>query len=142
MFEQLELFQDTESMDFSKDEGSKKCFSCGINRPLHLMQSFWYNKNGTASISNICKICAKEQQKVVQKLKTTTPEPYDKYKCPICLKKKEELPEKRRYWVLDHDHETKKFRGWLCNTCNSALGWLNDDAELISRALSYLIKSK
>lgn len=35
--------------------------------------------------------------------------------CEICGKVK------RLY--LDHDHETKQPRGWLCARCNQALGW-------------------
>ena len=41
-------------------------------------------------------------------------------------------------WVLDHDHLTGEFRGWLCNKCNSALGWFKDDPKIISKALDYL----
>ena len=41
-------------------------------------------------------------------------------------------------WCLDHDHETDTFRGWLCNTCNSSLGWLDDDVGNLERALNYL----
>jgi len=41
---------------------------------------------------------------------------------------------------LDHDHDTKKFRGWLCMKCNQGIGLLGDDAEGLRRALAYLAR--
>lgn len=38
----------------------------------------------------------------------------------------------------DHDHETGKFRGWLCVSCNTGLGKLGDSIEGLERALAYL----
>ena len=39
---------------------------------------------------------------------------------------------------IDHCHTTGKVRGLLCMKCNSALGLLNDDKELIQNLLDYL----
>ena len=43
---------------------------------------------------------------------------------------------------LDHCHTTGKFRGWLCNSCNTSLGKMGDSIEGVkqwySRACSYL----
>lgn len=39
---------------------------------------------------------------------------------------------------LDHDHETKEFRGWLCNSCNLGIGHLGDNLDGILRAAAYL----
>lgn len=39
---------------------------------------------------------------------------------------------------LDHDHVTGKFRGWLCFSCNIALGHLGDDPTKIESLLKYL----
>ena len=39
---------------------------------------------------------------------------------------------------VDHCHTTGKVRGMLCMKCNSALGLLNDDKELIQKLLDYL----
>lgn len=41
---------------------------------------------------------------------------------------------------FDHDPITSTFRGWLCKTCNTAIGGLGDTLEGIQRASRYLIK--
>lgn len=38
----------------------------------------------------------------------------------------------------DHDHATGEFRGWLCHTCNVALGMAKDDPELLEKMAAYL----
>lgn len=43
-----------------------------------------------------------------------------------------------RQMHLDHDHATGKFRGWLCNRCNMAMGVLGDTVASIQRAIDYL----
>jgi len=42
--------------------------------------------------------------------------------------------------AVDHNHETRKVRGVLCNHCNRAIGMLKDDAEIVDRAAAYLRK--
>jgi hypothetical protein len=39
---------------------------------------------------------------------------------------------------IDHDHDSDKVRGVLCDTHNRALGMLGDTRESIERVLSYL----
>ena len=39
---------------------------------------------------------------------------------------------------LDHCHVTGKFRGWLCNRCNLALGHFGDSIVGLQRAIAYL----
>ena len=41
---------------------------------------------------------------------------------------------------IDHCHTTGKVRGLLCMKCNSALGLLNDNKELVQNLLDYLNK--
>ena len=61
-------------------------------------------------------------------------EPVTPYPCDLCGKSITKLN-------CDHDHETGKFRGWLCHRCNIALGMLGDNAVGLRRALQYLHRS-
>jgi len=38
----------------------------------------------------------------------------------------------------DHNHATGKFRGWLCNNCNTALGMAGDNPEILGALATYL----
>lgn len=39
---------------------------------------------------------------------------------------------------VDHCHTTGKIRGLLCNGCNSGIGFLKDDMDILARAINYL----
>ena len=144
MTDQLELFNSNESI--RPADVTKTCVKCNHVKPLTSFKGNWHRKDGSKSYGNICNECSNDQQKAVRKLKESTSYPPNNYCCPICNISSEDLKNKidadnrafNRAWVLDHDHETKKFRGWLCNKCNSALGWLNDDINYVRRALNYL----
>jgi hypothetical protein len=58
--------------------------------------------------------------------------------CAICS----EPASPDKVLVVDHDHETGKVRGLLCGTCNSAIGLLKDDTEVIVQAALYLYRTK
>lgn len=60
----------------------------------------------------------------------TRPEPEF---CELCCR----ISEKSSL-CLDHDHETGKFRGWLCIQCNVGLGALGDNLAAIERTADYL----
>lgn len=54
--------------------------------------------------------------------------------CAIC--------EKELDWTtfcVDHCHDTGAVRGILCNNCNTGIGMMRDDVELIEAAASYLL---
>lgn len=57
--------------------------------------------------------------------------------CAICVAKQAGRPGARRL-IVDHDHVTGEIRGLLCHRCNAAIGLLNDDADLVAKAVTYL----
>ena len=59
--------------------------------------------------------------------------------CAICFS-----PENGRYKHLsiDHDHDTGRIRGLLCNNCNRGLGLLKDSPQLLRKAAEYVEHAK
>lgn len=58
--------------------------------------------------------------------------------CAICFVKVEDT--KKKYLCVDHNHLTGAVRALLCDPCNSAIGFLKEDQEVILRAAEYLKK--
>jgi hypothetical protein len=58
-------------------------------------------------------------------------------KCAICGKSQAEF---NRSFCVDHDHNTGKVRGLLCDNCNKALGCFYDDINIIKAAYNYIEK--
>lgn len=54
-------------------------------------------------------------------------------KCAICLNNFDLL-------YIDHNHDTGKVRGLLCNNCNTGIGMLKDNFEIVKNAYEYLLR--
>lgn len=55
--------------------------------------------------------------------------------CAICGKHQSILD---RTLDVDHDHKTNRIRSLLCSHCNTVLGLMDDDPELLRKAAKYL----
>jgi len=66
--------------------------------------------------------------------------------CAICKAapefKQDKLNRTRGRLNIDHNHETKKIRGLLCESCNRALGLFKDNPQILLNAFKYLIDDK
>ncbi len=61
--------------------------------------------------------------------------------CAICLRPEVVVDKKRnavRRLAIDHCHTTNKIRGLLCHACNTSIGKMNDDPEVLERAAQYI----
>lgn len=56
-------------------------------------------------------------------------------RCKCCYKHQSELS---KPLFVDHCHTTGKIRGLLCNKCNLALGYVNDNITVLKNLIKYL----
>ena len=102
----------------------KQCPSCGAEVPQRgrcapCMREYSYNTKYGITIEDYNDMF--EKQKGV---------------CKICA-----LPQTNKrfnHLCVDHDHETGKVRGLLCDPCNRAIGLFKDDPRLLNKASQYL----
>lgn len=59
-------------------------------------------------------------------------------RCAICREGPDGAGRKYGHLNVDHDHDTGLVRGLLCSRCNTALGLLRDDLEIVYAAEAYL----
>lgn len=43
--------------------------------------------------------------------------------------------------VWDHCHNSRLFRGWICEPCNKALGFVRDSPDKLRKLIEYLAKA-
>jgi len=58
-------------------------------------------------------------------------------KCAICKRLQTDFPQA---FAVDHDHMTKNIRGLLCARCNTGIGLLRDNIDILRSAVKYLQK--
>lgn len=105
---------------------NKICIYCNEEKEIKYFSKHKNNKDG---FDNRCKQCKNKHKSIRDKLrKNAPPKPNI---CECCGIVSDKL-------VLDHDHKTKEFRGWICNQCNHGIGKLGDSIEGLERAIKYL----
>ena len=115
------------------------CKKCKTDKPIF---NFVHRDRASRGMQpyNSCKECDSEPRKQLARLKKTITKPDSDHKCPICLRAEDELGYTSAF-VLEHDHSTGEFRGWVCHDCNTAISRLNDNPEAALRLSEYLRKS-
>lgn len=110
---------------------TKKCIICEEVKPISEFHKDRDRYHPT------CKICKRYAAKVTQKIRKTAPPKPDA--CECCGRTAEDP--QRGDLVLDHDHDTDTFRGWICERCNIGIGKLGDTIEGLKNAIRYLERS-
>lgn len=125
---QLEMFDNLPDSTL-KEEG-RRCKVCNKVKGLDQYYSAAANKD---NLDRRCKTCFKKDSKLRLHLRKE----YAHLKgntCDCCNKTH------TKSLVVDHDHKTLDFRGWLCEDCNLGIGNLGDDLNGIENAIAYLRK--
>jgi hypothetical protein len=111
---------------------TKYCPDCNTVRPLHEFSKSAKGKDGR---QGKCKSCFRVYQMAhryglsLQRYHALVS--HHQGKCGIC--------DKEKPLVIDHNHETGRVRGLLCQECNKGLGLFFDSVEYIRAAEGYLI---
>jgi DNA-directed RNA polymerase subunit RPC12/RpoP len=119
---------------------TKFCKKCSRDLPL----SNFGKASGGNYLYSECRECSRRLTKERNKIRKENPlhDP-ENHICPICNRTHRESfgsggAKLKNAWVADHNHETKKFRGYICHTCNRGLGIFQDSKEILNRAIKYL----
>lgn len=117
---------------------TKTCTKCDKNKPLTDFSVASKSERFKDNIRSRCKQCVSAYDRDRQRSKryNITPEQYDGLnvaqngRCAIC--------ERPRPLCVDHDHDTGAVRGLLCQKCNKGIGLLDDDPNVLIRAMEYV----
>lgn len=91
-----------------------------------------YRTNSEFRAKLIKRVVIRKRKKLIEEAGREPPK-----LCEIC-----NLPpkESRPWLVFDHCHDSEKFRGWICDNCNKALGHARDNPETLRKLAEYLEK--
>tara|TARA_R100000808_G_scaffold19246_1_gene41849 strand:- start:8 stop:517 length:510 start_codon:yes stop_codon:yes gene_type:complete len=134
-------------------KGYRVCTYCKGEKKY---SEFHLSKNHAHGVVYICKECANKRNKEyydpvknrVYEYKSKFGITLDDYnrmlksqnnRCAIC-NSTATGNRSQKYLSIDHCHATGKVRGLLCHGCNSGIGHLKDDIELLKKAITYLGK--
>lgn len=132
----------------------KCCNRCGIGKSV---EDFYRSSRSGDGRQGYCKACDKVRRETPERMEakkrsawlaqlrkygTSEAEYQQMFErqmglCLICQK-----PENNIKLAVDHDHATGEVRGLLCKRCNMAIGLLDDDPHIVTRAALYLNGNK
>jgi acetyltransferase-like isoleucine patch superfamily enzyme len=126
---QLPLFEHYSEVEIEGE--TQVCKVCSKEKHISLFPKHIQFKTG---IDNRCKACIKKQSRLRNELRKR----WGHLKTDICDCCGNTH---RKTLVLDHDHNTLRFRGFICEDCNQGLGKLGDNIEGLEKAITYLRKA-
>lgn len=135
------FYSDADITAIQENDGLRECNKC-----FKMLPSSDFSPNsGRNSNRTACRKCTTALNDERNALRPYHPYPDEDYCCPICQRSAKDIPDsyggftRVKKFVLDHNHITGEFRGWLCHKCNINLGGFNDDPANLTRAICYLL---
>ena len=130
----------------------KVCRKCNVEKPESL---FYRISASSQKTDSKCKECAKEytrkwkrenpgyhRKNLLEKQYGITTEDYDNlrrkqgYCCAIC--KRPEIENQHKQLDIDHCHTNGHVRGLLCAWCNTGIGLLQENPDILLSAIDYI----
>jgi len=135
---------------FCKNKGSRDGFHSQCADCKNKGGAIWYKKNKKTRAVKAKSYYQKNKHKFSKQARANKLKKYDltfekveellqnqNHVCLICNRTE---PRYNRKLRLDHNHKTGKFRGFLCNNCNTGLGMFEDNPDFLYKAIEYLLE--
>ena len=124
----------------------KTCTCCQQTLSDEMFHKRTY-RNGRVGLQPKCKKCATENRRqyykpheYMRRKFNLTDEQYAELmkhdNCEVCGR---DITNKK---CIDHCHNTEKIRGVLCNNCNTTLGLVGDNVQVLTELIRYLERSE
>ena len=134
----MNFFTNPDETEFNIEIDKKICIKC--KELLPVVKFPWHS--GKRYRRTECTDCTKKLGKERKRLRTLYNNPPINHICPICNRTEDECKgegnKKNPAFVLDHNHATGKFRGWICHSCNRTLGGIERNIHLLNKFVEYL----
>lgn len=151
MFPQPDLFgwHKDEEKSVATTVTHKQCSTCEVTKEITEFPVFQARVAMTCTEEGTrrsqCRECHNRGKAICSRWEKENPLPKD-FRCPICNSSAEDFTSTGRYlkqrpFAVDHDHKANKVRGWVCCSCNSAMGYIKDDIEAATRMIDFLKRS-
>ena len=133
---------DVDIYSTGKGYDKKICNVCFVLKSMNGFQINQTDAKGRKTRRPSCNVCRqdidrrsipsreKQEAKKLRPLKGTL------WQCPIC--RKMGIVGVNVKVVADHDHYTGRWRGFLCDSCNTGLGRLKNGEDYLRNAIAYL----
>lgn len=124
-------------------KGPRCCYKCGVGVEVQKNTPGRVVCEGCRATPNRANQRERDRARTLRRYGITQAD-YDRMlalqggRCAICAT---DDPGKKS-WCIDHDHDTEAVRGLLCSLCNTGIGNLRDDPDILKSAVSYLERHK
>ena len=121
---------------------TKICNICFVSKPMDEFQVNQTDAKGRKTRRPSCNLCRQDidrraipsrERKFAQRLR---PKNGTLWQCPIC--RKMGIVGVNVKVVADHDHYAGRWRGFLCDSCNTGLGRFKNGESFLRNAIAYL----
>ena len=120
----------------------KICRKCQKSKSIFDFEKNQRTIRGKVSRRGECRECRKWKLPMSQKARkefekiNIQPPMGQPFHCPIC--NRTIVRQYKNDVVLDHFHDTGEIRGWICRMCNNSMGMMEDDVNILKRAIKWL----
>ncbi len=121
---------------------TKICRKCQKRKSIFEFEKNQKSIAGKVSRRGECKGCRKWKKPIPKKVRLEYEKQHpmppigESFHCPVC--QNTIIRQFKNDVTLDHSHKDGKIRGWICRQCNSSIGMMDEDVNILQRAIKWI----